>query len=93
MVQALVTVEFFGMPRVIAGTDRATVDADTLGQVLRQTLQQYPPLAEHVLNRETGWLNGGYTFVVDGRFTSDPMTSVYPESEVLLVARASGGAI
>lgn len=86
-----ITVELFGMPRVLAGTDRAAASGDTLRDVLQHLVQANPALGEHLLRAEGDWLNAGYTFVVDGRFTDDQEISVGPESEILLVSRASGG--
>ena len=86
-----ITLELFGMPRVIAGTDRAEVSGASLREILDQAVTRYPGLASHLLDAETGWLNGGYTFVVNGAFTSDPEHPVPPNSDVFLVSKASGG--
>lgn len=87
----LATVELFGMPRVIAGTDRVVTAGDSLRGVLGSLVASNPALGDHVLRADRDWLNAGYTFVVDGRFVDDPDTPVSAESEVLLVSRASGG--
>lgn len=86
-----VTLELFGMPRVIAGTDHAKVSGADLREILDQAIVRYPALAGHLVREDTGWLNGGYTFVVNGTFTSDPEHPVTPGAEVFLVSKASGG--
>jgi molybdopterin converting factor small subunit len=91
MVDATVQLELFGMPRVIAGTDHAKVTGASLREILDQAVAQYPALAQHLLLEDTGWLNSGYTFVVNGRFTSDPEHPVPPNASVFLVSKASGG--
>jgi hypothetical protein len=79
------------MPRVIAGTDHAMVSGASLREILDQAIARHPNLANHLLDADSGWLNGGYTFVVNGLFTSDPEHPVPPGSEVFLVSKASGG--
>ena len=86
-----VTLELFGMPRIVAGTDRVAVSGATLSAILAETVDQHPALAEHLLRSDGQWINNGYTLVVDGTFTSDPEFPVSPASEVFLVSRASGG--
>lgn len=88
---AAITVELFGMPRVLAGTAQATATGTSLRAVLQSLVGAYPALGDHVLDRDGDWLNTGYTFVVDGRFTDDPDVPIAAASEVLLVSRASGG--
>jgi hypothetical protein len=65
--------------------------AMTFEELLDQAIAQYPALAQHLLRDDTGWLNGGYTFVVNGAFTSDPEYPVPPNASVFLVSKASGG--
>jgi hypothetical protein len=48
-------------------------------------------LVGRVIDAEAGWLLGGYTFVVDERFTRDPAHALGPTSSVLLVASVAGG--
>jgi molybdopterin converting factor small subunit len=91
MRESTVRLELFGMPRVIAGTDHAKVTGTSLREILDQAIAQYPALAQHLLRDDTGWLNGGYTFVVNGAFTSDPEYPVPPNASVFLVSKASGG--
>jgi molybdopterin converting factor small subunit len=86
-----IRLEFFGMPRVIAGTDHAEVSGACLREVLDHAIARHPDLAGHLLDPDSGWLNRGYTFVVNGLFTSDPEHPVPTGAEVLLVSRASGG--
>lgn len=91
MRKVIVNLELFGMPRVVAGTNRITTSATHLGDVLSQAIKEAPDLREHVLDTTGTWLNAGYTFVVDGQFTNDPSQPVNGDSDVLLVSRASGG--
>jgi molybdopterin converting factor small subunit len=86
-----VQIELFGMPRVVAGQSVVAIQATTVGMVLEKLIEQFPALEAQILNADKTRLNAGYTFVVDGTFTSDPSCFVSPESEVLLVSRASGG--
>jgi hypothetical protein len=44
-----------------------------------------------VIDRETGWLLAGYTFVVDERFTRKPDCRPEPSMAVLLVSSVAGG--
>lgn len=89
--QEVITVELFGMPRVVAGTRSIQATGTYLGDVLQSAIERDPNLRNHITDENGTWLNPGYTFVVDGQFTNDPNTQVTPESDILLVARASGG--
>jgi molybdopterin converting factor small subunit len=86
-----VRIELFGMPRVVAGMSAITLKAGTIGTALDALTDQVPALESQILNADGTRLNAGYTFVVDGAFTSDPDYPISPESEILLVSRASGG--
>jgi molybdopterin converting factor small subunit len=86
-----VEIELFGMPRVVAGTRMIKVSARTIGDALEALIESAPALRSHIANAEDDGLNAGYTFVVDGSFTSNLDFSISPESEILLVSRASGG--
>ncbi|MEX2426221.1 MAG: hypothetical protein WD401_05585 [Thermomicrobiaceae bacterium] len=91
MRKSLISVELFGMPRVVAGTRRIETTGSVLAEIFEQTITEAPSLRDHIVDAEGTWLNPGYTFVVDGKFTNDPTQSVTPDSDVLLVSRASGG--
>jgi molybdopterin converting factor small subunit len=87
-----VRVELFGIPQLLTGRRQVEVPGRTLREVAGALAQQFPALAGSVVDPATGWLNGGYLFVVDGRFTRDPSCRVGPESSVLLVSAQAGGA-
>lgn len=91
MRKSVISVELFGMPRVVAGTRRIETTGEYLADVLQSAVSEVPTLRGHIVDTDGTWLNPGYTFVVDGQFTSDPNLAVTAESDVLLVARASGG--
>ena len=86
-----ISIELFGMPRIVAGAPRIETSGADLADLLQQAIAEAPALRDHIVNADGTWLNPGYTFVVDGQFTNDPGQPVSPDSDVLLVARASGG--
>jgi molybdopterin converting factor small subunit len=88
---ATVTVELFGVPRLLAGRAIETAHRDTLGELAAALAARCPELVGPVLDEATGWLRAGYTFVVDERFTRDAGYPVGPGAAVLLVASAAGG--
>jgi molybdopterin converting factor small subunit len=91
MQKSVINVELFGMPRIVAGTRRIEASGSALGDILQSAIERAPILRNHITDENGTWLNPGYTFVVDGQFTNDPDHVVSSESDVLLVARASGG--
>ena len=86
-----VQVELFGVPRLLAGERALRVAGRTLGEAAADLAERCPPLVGKVLDRETGWLLGGYTFVVDERFTRDAGCPLTTASAVLLVSSVAGG--
>lgn len=86
-------VELYGLPALLAGKRRIVIDAavETLGDLAHALLQACPQLAGSVIDPELGWLQRGYVFVVNARFTREPTTPLSPGSEVLLVAAQAGG--
>lgn len=86
-------VELYGLPALLAGQRRIEIDAavETLGDLARALLQACPQLAGPVIDPKLGWLQRGYVFVVNARFTREPTTPLSPGSEVLLVAAQAGG--
>ena len=86
-----IEVELFGVPRVLAGGRTLRVEGATLGEVAVALGRACPALVGRVLDGEGGWLLGGYTFVVDERFTRDPGCALTPASAVLLVSSVAGG--
>lgn len=86
-----VEVELFGVPRLLAGVRSLRVAGPTLGDASLDLARRCPALRGRVLDRESGWLLGGYTFVVDERFTRDAERALTPTSAVLLVSSVAGG--
>ena len=86
-----VVVELFGVPRLLAGKRAIRVASRTLGEAAAALGVACPALCGPVLDPDTGWLLGGYTFVVDERFTRDPACRLTPASAVLLVSSVAGG--
>lgn len=84
-------VELYGLPAVLTGQRRVEVTAATLQELVHVLAAQFPSLCGTVIDLDRGWLNRGYIFVVDGRFTRHPATPLHPGSEVLLVAAQAGG--
>jgi molybdopterin converting factor small subunit len=86
-----VEVELFGVPRLVAGRRSLRVSGRTLGEVAAALGAACPGLVGRVLDGESGWLLGGYTFVVDERFTRDRERPLAPGAAVLLVSSVAGG--
>ena len=86
-----IEVELFGVPRLLAGRRSLRVAARTLGEAARDLGSCCPALLGTVIDRDTGWLLGGYTFVVDERFTRDAERPLTAASSVLLVSSVAGG--
>lgn len=91
MRQSVINIELFGMPRIVAGTRRIATTGYDLSEILQGAVAEVPTLREHIVDADGYWLNPGYTFVVDGQFSNDPHQQVSADSDILLVARASGG--
>jgi molybdopterin converting factor small subunit len=86
-----VTVELFGVPRLLAGRRVVTAAGCSLAELAGDLLRREPALAGSVLDVATGWLLPGYSFVVDERFTRDQDQPLREGAAVLLVASAAGG--
>ena len=86
-----VNVELFGVPRLLAGVRVAPAAGRTLGEIAHFLGVRYPALCGRVIDRETGWLVDGYTFVVDERFTREEGRTVTTASSILLVSSVAGG--
>ena len=86
----MVTVEFFGIPRQKAGTDRVAVGGGRLGEVLEELAARFPALAEGcILN---GRLAQGYVANLGGhRFVTDPQTRLAADDCVLILSADAGG--
>ena len=86
-----IEVELFGVPRLLAGQRSLRATGRTLLEVAAVLGAICPALVGQVIDRDTAWLLGGYTFVVDERFTRDPGHPLTPGSSVLLVSSVAGG--
>ena len=88
-----IRVELFGVPAVLAARREVTVHSviGDLSSVASALAVVCPTLIGPVLHAETGWLLGGYTFVVDDTFTRDREHPIAPDSSVLLVSSTAGG--
>ena len=86
-----VTVELFGVPRLLIGARSLTANGATLAALAADLVQRSPVLAGRVLDACTGWPLDGYSFVVDEQFTRDPDLPLHAGTSVLLVASAAGG--
>ncbi len=86
-----VTVELFGVPRLLMGARSISAAGATLADLAADLVQRSPALAGRVLDTHTGWPLDGYSFVVDEQFTRDPDLPLHAGSSVLLVASAAGG--
>ena len=86
-----VTVELFGVPRLLLGARSITATGATLADLAADLLRRSPALAGRVLDAHTGWPLDGYSFVVDEQFTRDRDLPLRPGTSVLLVASAAGG--
>ena len=88
----MITFEFFGAPRLRAGTARLTLDepATALGPALDRLGRECPALAGTVL-QAGGRAHPAYRLCLNGeRFVSDPGTPL-AEGDVLLVLSADVG--
>jgi molybdopterin converting factor small subunit len=86
-----VTVELFGVPRLLLGGRSVTACGATLADLAADLVRRSPALAGRVLDVRTGWPLDGYSFVVDEQFTRDRDLALRPGTSVLLVASAAGG--
>ncbi len=87
----MLKVELYGLPAVLVGRRHLEVAASTLRELVQVLADRYPQLRGTVIDPEQRWLNRGYVFVVDGRFTRDPALALHPGAQVLLVAAQAGG--
>lgn len=86
-----ISVEFFGVPRLLAGERAVSAAGATLGELAADLLRRCPALAGQVLDTCTGWPLDGYCFVVNEQFTREPRLPLTASASVLLVASAAGG--
>ena len=86
-----ITVELFGVPRLLEGARSITAAGTTLADLAADLVRRSPALAGRVLDASTGWPVDGYSFVVDEQFTRDRDLPLHAGTSVLLVASAAGG--
>ena len=86
-----ITVELFGVPRLLEGARSITAAGATLADLAGDLVRRSPALAGRVLDAHTGWPLDGYSFVVDEQFTRDRNLPLRAGTSVLLVASAAGG--
>lgn len=86
-----VTVELFGVPRLLAGSRAIVASGATLADLAADLMHCTPALAGSVLDAESGWPLDGYSFVVDEQFTRDRGRPLQAGTTVILVASAAGG--
>ncbi len=87
-------VEFFGVPRHIAGTGRATIlrekQSASLRQILEALANQYPRLDEQCIRN--GALREGFVANLDGEeFITDTETIISSERPLLIFSADAGG--
>jgi molybdopterin converting factor small subunit len=78
----MATLRLFASAREAAGTDRATIDAATVGEVLDEARVRFGEGFAAVLERSRVWRNG------DPAERDDP---VGPDDEVAVLPPVSGG--
>ena len=92
--EGAVTVELFGMPRLVAGGREIAVawrPGLTLGDLPAGLVAACPALAERIVG-ESGALASGLAFNLNGRdFVRDPATSLRPGDRLLLLSADPGG--
>jgi molybdopterin converting factor small subunit len=85
----MIEIEFFGVPRLRAGTGRLRLEASSVGQALCELAQACPGLNDAVL--QSGRIPQSYKLSLNGeRFISDPQTPL-SEGDVLWLLSADVG--
>jgi molybdopterin converting factor small subunit len=85
----MIEIEFYGIPRLRAGTNRLRLEASSVGQALRALAHACPTLDGSVLG--DGRVQQAYKLSLNGeRFVSDPQTPL-TEGDVLLLLSADVG--
>lgn len=82
--------EFFGVARSRANVAQATLDVDSLRDLLAHVGQQFPSLAELCIDKDE--LAAGWLLNVNGAaFTRDLSTPLNAGDSVLLIPADAGG--
>ncbi len=86
----MIAVEFFGVPRLRAGTGRVTLEATTLGSALAGLGRVCPVLEGSVI--QAGTIHPAYRLCLNGdRFVTEPETPLADGDVLLLMAADVGG--
>jgi molybdopterin converting factor small subunit len=87
---AMITIEFFGIPRQRAGCAQATLCGQTVDEALAAIEASYPNLRG--LRRPDGGVAAQYLLSLNGKsFLSDPAQRLEPGSRLLLLSADAGG--
>lgn len=86
------TVEFYGIARSRAHTDRVVLEPQaTLGDAIGELRARYPEFSRDCTNGERA-LTGGFLANLDGlRFVSHPDTPLNPTATLLIMNADAGG--
>lgn len=86
----MIAIEFFGVPRLRAGTGLLHLEASTVGQALLELGRLCPALENSILRPEL--LHAVYKLSLNGeRFVSDPETPLADGDVLLLLSADVGG--
>jgi molybdopterin converting factor small subunit len=85
-----IAVEFYGVPRLRAGTGLLHLEASTVGQAMNELGRVCPALAQSVLRPDL--LHTIFKLSLNGeRFVSDPETPLADGDVLLLLSADAGG--
>ncbi len=86
----MIAIEFYGVPRLRAGTGSVRLEASTVGQALCELAVLIPALDGSILRQ--GTIHEGYKLSLNGdRFVSDPDTPLADGDVLLLLSADVGG--
>jgi molybdopterin converting factor small subunit len=86
----MIDIEFYGVPRVRAGTPRIRIDASSVGEALAVLRCACPALENLVVGQDR--LHEAYKLSLNGeRFVSDPQTPLAEGDTLLLLSADAGG--
>jgi molybdopterin converting factor small subunit len=86
----VVTIEFYGVPRLRAGRDAITVEAASLGEALSALAAACPALDPSVVH--AGRLSAHYLIAHNGlQITADPATPLRAGDALVLLSAEAGG--
>ena len=86
----MIRVELYEMARRLAGTDVVVVEAETLGEALREVARLHPALEGEVIDGDRPAAN--WRANLDGRaFAEDPATPIREGQAILLLSALAGG--